>query len=496
VVRYRNDLDQARAEERRRALVESLDDPGAEEHYAIASPSPANRYSFRPQAITSDYASWPRLIDLCGIAPLNGMMEKRGGALVDIQAGALRDRLERYFDSSLDWEAFRLMQLGLHENAARFDARMARQKALTVEIFNEERMVRYFIRPFDVRWAYYTSIRPVWNEHRPELWRLYSSGTPFLITRPGSTASPDGVPASFTRALGDNDALRGHAYYIPLRRASSEEAGDLFGDGGSYANLSLGGRAWLDAIGWSDSDAEQDAGAAPWYHALAICHAPAWVAENSDGVLADWPRVPLPSSAEALRASAALGARLAALLDPDEQIPGVTSGILESPLGAFGTITRAGGGSLGPAELAVTAGWGHGGGGRPVMPNRGRLTERDAYAADELAQIESAAAGRGDTIADLLAHLGPPVNVWLNDIAHWCTVPRAVWDFRIGGYQVVKKWLSYREFDVLGRPLTTAEVREVTAMVRRLAAIVLMQPELDANYQAIRDNAFPWPRPS
>ncbi len=36
-----------------------------------------------------------------------------------------------------------------------------------------------------------------------------------------------------------------------------------------------------------------------------------------------------------------------------------------------------------------------------------------------------------------------------------------VWDYTIGGYQVIKKWLSYREHKLLGRPLTTDEAREV-----------------------------------
>jgi type ISP restriction-modification system protein len=152
--------------------------------------------------------------------------------------------------------------------------------------------------------------------------------------------------------------------------------------------------------------------------------------------------VPLPASAEALRASAALGALLAVLLDPDQPVSGITSGTPEPPLGAFGAITRAGGGQLEPADVAITAAWGHGGAGRTVMPGQGRLTERDAYTGDEFLQVEVAAARRGETTADLLARLGAPVDVWLNDTAYWRTVPSAVWEFRIGGYQVVKKWLS------------------------------------------------------
>lgn len=36
--------------------------------------------------------------------------------------------------------------------------------------------------------------------------------------------------------------------------------------------------------------------------------------------------------------------------------------------------------------------------------------------------------------------------------------------YDIGGYQVIKKWLSYREAKLLGRPLTKEEVRYVQEM--------------------------------
>ena len=77
------------------------------------------------------------------------------------------------------------------------------------------------------------------------------------------------------------------------------------------------------------------------------------------------------------------------------------------------------------------------------------------------------------------------LDVYLNAKAYWKNVPRPVWDFTIGGYQVMKKWLSYREQRVLGRALTMAEILEVTAMARRLAALVLLQSTLDENYKTV-----------
>jgi hypothetical protein len=63
-------------------------------------------------------------------------------------------------------------------------------------------------------------------------------------------------------------------------------------------------------------------------------------------------------------------------------------------------------------------------------------------------------------------------------------VPEAVWSYTIGGYPVVKKWLSYREKPLLGRGLTPDEVRHVTDTCRRLAALIGLQGELDRNYAA------------
>jgi hypothetical protein len=54
----------------------------------------------------------------------------------------------------------------------------------------------------------------------------------------------------------------------------------------------------------------------------------------------------------------------------------------------------------------------------------------------------------------------------------------------MGGYRVLKKWLSYRETAVLGRDLLPAEAREATAIVRRIAALLLLEPQLDANFSA------------
>ncbi len=83
-------------------------------------------------------------------------------------------------------------------------------------------------------------------------------------------------------------------------------------------------------------------------------------------------------------------------------------------------------------------------------------------------------------------------DVYLNGAAYWRKVPMNVWEYYIGGYQVIRKWLSYREIGFLGRALKPGEAREVMNMARRIAAVILLQPRLDENYRAVKATAFDW----
>ena len=94
------------------------------------------------------------------------------------------------------------------------------------------------------------------------------------------------------------------------------------------------------------------------------------------------------------------------------------------------------------------------------------------------------------TLDDALTLLGPRcVDVYLNGDALWSAVPTNAWKYTLGGYQVLKKWLSYRELPLLGRPLRDDEARYFAQVVRRVAAILLMGPALDASYAAILPTA-------
>ena len=109
----------------------------------------------------------------------------------------------------------------------------------------------------------------------------------------------------------------------------------------------------------------------------------------------------------------------------------------------------------------IAAGWGHFGSGQAVMPGQGRVVERP-FTPEERAAMGDAVSTLGDTTFD----------VYLNDRAYWRNVPANVWSYKLGGYQVLKKWLSYRERKVLGRSLLPDEVQHFAEVGRRVSAIL------------------------
>jgi len=76
------------------------------------------------------------------------------------------------------------------------------------------------------------------------------------------------------------------------------------------------------------------------------------------------------------------------------------------------------------------------------------------------------------------------LGIHLNATTQWKDVPELVWTYTLGGYQVLKKWLSYRESSLLGRPLTSDEAQQFTHHVRRIASILALYGELDRHYGA------------
>ena len=196
--------------------------------------------------------------------------------------------------------------------------------------------------------------------------------------------------------------------------------------------------AYLGRLGLAAADA-----GLLFHHTVAVLHATQYATDNADALRQNWPRVPLPATRDTLEDSAELGRRVAALLDSDAAVDGVTSGVAGDGFRCVADPQKLGGGSLADDDFLVNARWGVAGAGGATMPGPGRVTAR-LFTSDEAAALGP----------DAVARLGPDtLDVYLNGSTFWRNVPRKVWEYKLGGYQVLKKWLSYREHRLLGRAI-------------------------------------------
>ncbi|MGA9773866.1 MAG: type ISP restriction/modification enzyme [Blastocatellia bacterium] len=462
-------------------LLDSLNK--AEEAHAYDGISPAYEIGlpFMPLQFQSNYIESPLLPELFPVS-FPGVKTSRDDVVVDIDRGRLAERMKMYFDPEISHEEMRRIAPGAMEDSAQFKAKSIRER-LIKRGFQSENIIRYCYRPFDVRWLYWEPETKLLDRNRAEYIPHVFDVNVWIEAR--QKQPMERFDRGYVvRCLGDNFGNGLSNFFPLLLRADARR--NLFSDHETEAgintqpNLSDAARTYLRGI-----DTEKDFELL-FFHTVAVLHTSVYRTENAGALRQDWPRVPLPASRELLEQSAALGKQIAALLDTETSVSGVTSGSILPHLRAIAVIRQVN--VADSLNLEVNAGWGHHGKGGIVMPGKGRLTSRD-YAETELAALRDSQLPLQDT----LRLLGTQTHdVYLNDTAVWMNVPARVWDYTIGGYQVIKKWLSYREISILSRPLSDKEAREVTQIARRIAAILLLETDLDQNYERIKANCYSW----
>lgn len=500
-VGFRDDINAAKAAERRAQLLATLEDPELNSRYVQAAPARENRFSFRPLSVNPGYKSWPRLVDLAA-KYFAGLAEDRKKSLFGIERHQLEKRMQIYYDRDIDWDDLKKTGMNLTRDVPRYKARECREKVLSLEKYDKDRVLPYLMRPFDVQWCYYSPVRPLWREPRPDYWKYFKPGTPCLISRFKMSKRPEGPPVYYATAICDYHCMPPNSTAVPFKLKNGSQAPRQGGLPGIKADVQAAPcvmNASGKCLGYLHAlfpAAAYDQARLLWWHVLSVAYSSRYPDENRDCLAADWPRIPLPALRADLEVSAGLGQRVAELLDPEAPVAGVTAGEMDPFLRCVAVLSSVDGRPLDPGagRLDLVAGWGHAGKGGVTMPGRGRVAERE-YAGDERAALEAAAAARGLEPVEVLDCLGETtMDVYLNDHAYWRNVPAGVWNYFIGGYQVIKKWLSYREKSLLGRGLTTDEARHVTATARRLAALRLLEPALDQNYLRVKADTYPWPR--
>lgn len=91
--------------------------------------------------------------------------------------------------------------------------------------------------------------------------------------------------------------------------------------------------------------------------------------------------------------------------------------------------------------------------------------------------------GKGDHTVDAVRYSPEEQAIWINKTQCFKPVPQAVWEFHIGGYQVISKYLKSRK----GRVLSLDEINHIAAIAGSLAFTIKQMAKIDAAYRA----AFP-----
>ena len=412
---------------------------------------------FAEIGVNQGWNNWPSLPDLFPTS-FPGVQTGRDSFLIDTDIERLKARIGDYFDPSLSNDEIMRRYPRVMMDTGRFASRSVRDALVKRGGPNANGFVRYAYRPFDNRWLYWESDTKLLREKSPHYPPHVFEGNLSLVFQ--RKARPDSSPPLVISELGDLNQMNSGVYCFPMGLRT--EGLNLDGGGKQRRpNLSGNGQAYLDRLGLDVEDL--------FHHALAVLHDPAYREANAGALRMEWPRIPLPGwpdgdvpgTADKLSISAAKGKQLAALLDPDTPVPGVTTGALRPKLAMIGVPTTADGHNMAGDDFDLTAGWGHLGSGDAVMPGQGRTATR-SYSPAEYAPL-------GETITTLGEDT---IDIHLNNTTHWSNVPVTVWNYQLGGYQVLKKWLSYRESKVLGRPLLPQEVQHFTDTARRIAAIL------------------------
>jgi hypothetical protein len=413
-------------------------------------------------AVSEGWFDWPSLPDLFPVS-FPGVQTGRDTFLVDVDLDRLRARITDYFDVTLSHEDIARRYPRVMTDTARFDARKVRDTLLARGGPDEAGFIRYAYRPFDNRWLYWEAATKLLREKSPRYPRHVFEGNVWLSEVPHlrrDAIEPQAVVTSYLASL---HLIEWSASMFPAWLRND----GLGVDGNGIQrrpNLSPSAQRYLDGLGMDVEDL--------FHHVLATLHDPVYRKANVGALRMGWPRIPLPGwpdgqtedAADALARSAAHGRELAALLDSDTAVPGVTQAPLRPEVAAIAVPATVGGRNMAYEDFAVTAGWGHYNKKRAVMPGQGRAVER-VYTLDET-----------EAMGDALPILGGRTfDIYLNGEAFWRNVPAAVWCYKLGGYQVLKKWLSYRERSILGRPLAMGEIQHFTDTARRIAAFAARQ---------------------
>ncbi len=115
-----------------------------------------------------------------------------------------------------------------------------------------------------------------------------------------------------------------------------------------------------------------------------------------------------------------------------------------------------------------------------------RVAELHLLKSSELDQPIARFQGQGNNKVEKPRYDEKAKRVYINNAQHFEGVEPEVWEYQIGGYQVLDKWLKDRK----GRPLNLEDIRHYCRVVTALAKTIEIQAEIDVLYPHVEKHTL------
>ncbi|KAM3097005.1 type ISP restriction/modification enzyme [Phormidesmis sp. 146-12] len=338
-------------------------------------PLPPN-YFFAPKdfSLGDEYQSLVIVTDIFSLYK-NGIQSGHDDFAVSLEETTLTIRLKDFYSNQISNSEIQ-SKYGLKDKAG-WVFEKERNAAIT-EGYISDLLKRYFYRPFDNRWIYFskrTLKRPV----KDVMQHLLQENTALILCRQQVELGFDHV--FVTNLLGDCNAIsiesREFNYYFPLylHPDTDNQQGNLFAE--RSPNFSL---EFIAAI-------REKLGYVPtpetiFYYIYAIFHSPTYRQRYAEFLKIDFPRVPLTSNDQLFKDLGAKGEELVAL---------------------------------------------------HLMKSK------------KLNKLITILGGDGDNAVTEVTYKPSEQRIYINKNRYFEGITPDVWEFKIGGYQVLDKWLKDRK---------------------------------------------------
>ena len=402
----------------------STSDLLATDWQAVEPESPDYRFKPWDKELESEYGHWPSVIE---IMPVNsvGIVTARDSLTIHYSRDGVVP-IVRDFAELPSETARNKYRLG--RDAQDWKIHLA-QEDLKSSTISNELVASILYRPFDTRYTYYTgNARGFICRPRRQVMRhmLVGENLGLITTR----QTRDDWSCLATASINGHKACAAYdiSYTFPLYRYPTDQeiASGLYAGGEREPNLApgftqdLAQRTGLTFIPDGPGDLQETFGPEDVFHYIyAVFHSPRYRERYDQFLRADFPRVPPPDSVGLFRELADLGSRLVEthLLRSDA----VSATSVSFPV---------------PGDNVVAAGY-------------------PKYAP-------------GDADDD--------GRVYINASQYFAGVAPAVWEFRIGGYQPMDKWLKDRRRRAMS---TYPDVEHYRRMVAAIAETIAQVSNID-----------------